>query len=204
MLLGGHEPMVSERAAEKLVDSSPSGTVMHHYPPFGFEESVSELSEIDRLIRAHEPDVVFVGLGFPKQEAFSQVLHSAHSSTWFIGCGGSIAMLAGEVSRAPRWVQALGAEWLYRLAQEPRRLFRRYIVHDIPYACGMLVRAALAGLFRSPDDHSVIDDATTSSASSSDEVSESVVHEAAFSPAEPARVSVVEIDGGGPEQQRSA
>lgn len=149
MLLGGQQPDVAQRAAERLEDSNPEGTVSHHYPPFGFEESEQHLEVIDSLIRAHEPDVVFVGLGFPKQEELAQALHAEHSSTWFVGCGGSIAMLAGDVPRAPLWVQRMGVEWLYRLYREPVRLFRRYIVHDVPYALSLLTRSGLVGVLRS-------------------------------------------------------
>jgi len=50
-------------------------------------------------------------------------------------------MTAGEVSRAPEWMQRSGLEWVHRLSQEPRRLFHRYVVDDAPYALGMLGRA---------------------------------------------------------------
>jgi len=140
-LIGG-APGVVDRAAQALSDENDGrGQIAFYSPAFGFESDPDEVARIDGLFERAKPDVAFVGLGFPKQELLANRLRERFPSTWFVGCGGSIAMVAGEVSRAPRWVQALGAEWLFRLAQEPKRLFRRYIVHDLPYGSALLFRA---------------------------------------------------------------
>lgn len=137
-LLGG-DFGVAERARDRLVRLNPrlrvAGT---HCPPLGFEDDELQLALIDRLLTATRPDIVYVALGFPKQEALAERLRQRFPSIWFLGVGGAFSMLTGDVSRAPRMVQRLGLEWLYRLAQEPTRLFRRYLVLDLPFAARLL------------------------------------------------------------------
>lgn len=144
VFLLGAEPAVAATAQERMTDSIPCLSVAgRHSPSFGFETSLVERLEIVDTLIAAAPDIVFVGLGFPKQERLMQELHVLLPSTWFIGCGGSIDFVAGRVKRAPVAVQRLGFEWLFRLAQEPRRLFGRYVLHGIPHALAMLARTAL-------------------------------------------------------------
>lgn len=148
LLLGGL-PGAASSAVDTLVREFPdqSPLVAHHFPPYGFESQPDALAQIDRAIEQHDPDIVFVGLGFPKQDLLSADLARKFPSSWFIGCGGSIDLLGGQASRAPRWMQQHGLEWLYRLAREPRRLYRRYLIHDIPYAIRLLLRSVVARLY---------------------------------------------------------
>ena len=90
-----------------------------------------------------QPDLVFVGLGFPKQERVISRLRAELPRTWFLGCGAAINFVAGDRDRAPGWMQRTGLEWAHRLAQEPRRLAGRYLRHDAPYALRLLAAAAL-------------------------------------------------------------
>jgi len=62
--------------------------------------------------------------------------------TWFLGCGAAIGFVAGVHSRAPGWMQESGLEWVHRLALEPRRLMRRYLVDDAPFAARLLAGSA--------------------------------------------------------------
>lgn len=78
--------------------------------------------------------LVFVALGVPKQERLILALRETMPETTFIGVGGSFEFLAGLTSRAPKWMQRNGMEWLYRLCTEPRRLWRRYLIEYIPGA----------------------------------------------------------------------
>jgi N-acetylglucosaminyldiphosphoundecaprenol N-acetyl-beta-D-mannosaminyltransferase len=137
-LLGGAAG-VAERAGVAISDRYPrlklAGT---HCPPFGFEDDSDQMREIISRIEQTSPGVIFCGLGFPKQERLMAILAARFPDAWLIGCGGSLAMAAGDVRRAPKWMQATGLEWLYRLLQEPRRLFSRYIIHDIPFAIQLL------------------------------------------------------------------
>ena len=88
--------------------------------------------------RAARPDLVYVGLGFPKQERVIARLRPMLRTSWFLGCGAAIGFVAGVHRRAPRWMQQTGLEWMHRLLAEPQRLGRRYVVHDIPFACRLL------------------------------------------------------------------
>src|SRR5690606_25063608 len=93
-------------------------------------------------VRAARPDLLFVAMGAPRQERFIEAHAEALGAKVVLGIGGSLDMLAGDVRRAPRWVQRAGAEWLFRLLQEPRRLFRRYLVDDLAFL-PIAVRAIL-------------------------------------------------------------
>ncbi|MEJ5914124.1 WecB/TagA/CpsF family glycosyltransferase [Pseudokineococcus sp. 1T1Z-3] len=141
-LLGGEEG-VAQAAASALTDDHEDLQVAGwHCPPHGFERDEAELQRIVEELRRSQPDVVLVGLGFPKQERLIGLLRSTLPRAWFIGCGGALAFLAGRVPRAPQALQASGLEWVHRLAMEPRRLARRYLVDDLPYAAGLFARSA--------------------------------------------------------------
>ena len=132
--LGGDEG-VAEKAGAILADRYPGLRIAGHYcPPFGFEKDPAELEKIAKLVRESEPAVVFVALGFPKQERLIERLRDECPNAWWLGIGISFSFVAGEVQRAPVWVQKLGLEWVHRMVQEPRRLFKRYVLHDIPFA----------------------------------------------------------------------
>jgi exopolysaccharide biosynthesis WecB/TagA/CpsF family protein len=151
LIIGG-APGAARRAIEAVRVASPGGVEIDwHSPPLGFESSPEKMEEI--LTKLHEvrPQVVLVALGFPKQERLMERLSGLFPGTWFIGCGGTIDMIAGDKRRAPTLLQALGLEWAFRLLQEPVRLGPRYLRYGAPYAVGMLARAFLQGrLGRSP------------------------------------------------------
>jgi N-acetylglucosaminyldiphosphoundecaprenol N-acetyl-beta-D-mannosaminyltransferase len=62
---------------------------------------------------------------------------------WFLASGGSLDFIAGVTTRAPAWMQNAGLEWLHRLTHEPKRLFRRYVVHGMPFALRLLARSSM-------------------------------------------------------------
>jgi N-acetylglucosaminyldiphosphoundecaprenol N-acetyl-beta-D-mannosaminyltransferase len=140
-LLGG-APGVPEQAALALTRRYPGLRVAGaDAPRLGFDKSAAEVSAARTRLRAARPDIVFVGLGFPKQEQLITQLAAVFPHTWFVGCGAAIPFAAGAVPRAPAWMQERGLEWLFRLLKEPRRLFRRYLIDDIPYALVLLAGA---------------------------------------------------------------
>jgi N-acetylglucosaminyldiphosphoundecaprenol N-acetyl-beta-D-mannosaminyltransferase len=145
-LLGG-EPGVPERAAAALQGRFPKLTIAGTCsPPRGFELDPDELSKCrDGVVDAH-PDIVFVGLGFPKQEHIITGFTHLLPSTWWLGCGAALPFAAGDLQRAPTWMRPLGLEWLFRLVHEPRRLFRRYLREDAPFAVVLLAGALLTRL----------------------------------------------------------
>ncbi|BBH66124.1 hypothetical protein ACTI_28090 [Actinoplanes sp. OR16] len=132
----------AERAAARLAAESPglriAGAVS---PAFGFERNEAGYARFRAEVIEAAPDLVFVGLGFPKQEIVIDRLREHLPSTWFIGCGAAVNFVAGDVHRAPRWMQRTGLEWAHRLGVEPRRLAGRYLRHDAPYALRLLARA---------------------------------------------------------------
>jgi N-acetylglucosaminyldiphosphoundecaprenol N-acetyl-beta-D-mannosaminyltransferase len=143
-LLGG-EPGTAEAAAAVLraryTGLRVAGVLS---PPFGYERDPAEVSRITAAVREAKPDLVFVGLGMPKQELLAAQLRRELPGTWFSMAGISIAFVAGEVARAPGWMQRAGLEWLHRLVQEPRRLARRYLVDGLPFAARLLARSLRA------------------------------------------------------------
>jgi N-acetylglucosaminyldiphosphoundecaprenol N-acetyl-beta-D-mannosaminyltransferase len=142
-LLGGN-PGVAEAAAVRLREASPSlriaGTLC---PPMGFEDDPALLASIDEAILASQPDLVVVGLGFPKQEQLVRRLRPLLPYAWFLSCGVTLSFVSGDLKRAPESLQRLGLEWLHRLWQEPRRLYRRYVIHGLPFLARLLA-ASLA------------------------------------------------------------
>jgi len=142
-LLGG-APGVPEAAADALLGGSPGLRVAGtDSPPLGFDADSAALDRVIRKARTAEPDIVFCGLGFPRQERVIAQLRVALPHAWFVGCGAAIPFAAGRQERAPRWMQRSGLEWAHRLKCEPRRLFRRYIIKGVPYGAGLLLRSAL-------------------------------------------------------------
>lgn len=141
--LGG-APGVAELAREKLEAALPTiqivGTDASRIDITG---DMSQTDEIVERIRNARPDLVLVALGAPKQEIWSQARLSQLTPAVLIGVGASLDFVAGIQKRAPRWMSKTGVEWLYRLAQEPRRLAARYLLRD-PEFCVILLRQLLS------------------------------------------------------------
>jgi N-acetylglucosaminyldiphosphoundecaprenol N-acetyl-beta-D-mannosaminyltransferase len=112
-------------------------------PPFGFDRTDEGVRRAVAAVAAAAPDLVLVGLGFPRQERLIERLRQVRPGAWYLGCGGGIPMAAGVTPRAAPLVQRAGLEWAHRLALEPRRLAGRYLRDDLPFAIGLLARAAL-------------------------------------------------------------
>jgi N-acetylglucosaminyldiphosphoundecaprenol N-acetyl-beta-D-mannosaminyltransferase len=145
-LLGG-EPGVPERAAEALQAAYPELKVAGSCsPPRGFEQDPEQMDNCLQGLLAAAPDIVFVGLGFPKQENVISTFADQLPGTWWLGCGAALPFAAGDLKRAPAWMRPLGLEWFFRLAHEPKRLFRRYVMEDAPFAFVLLTWALLTRL----------------------------------------------------------
>lgn len=140
-LLGGPAG-AADAAAAALQARWPHLVVAGTAAPFVDVGDRDALDDVARTVAAGRPDIVFSGFGAPKQELINEHLLTVLPATWFLGVGGSFSMAAGHVRRAPLWAQRAGAEWLFRLAQEPRRLARRYLVQDLPFALRLLAGAA--------------------------------------------------------------
>jgi len=134
---------VPEAAAARLGDRYPGLKVAGtDSPPFGFDKTAEGVAAVRARLEASAPDIVFVGLGFPKQEKLITALSPALPRTWFVACGAAIPFAAQALPRAPVWMQHSGLEWAFRLLSEPRRLARRYLIDDLPFAVGLLTSCA--------------------------------------------------------------
>ncbi|WP_395747679.1 WecB/TagA/CpsF family glycosyltransferase [Prosthecobacter sp.] len=132
--LGGQKE-VALRAIEKVQEQHPKLKIAGMMsPPF------KPLHEMDHAaicadIRSADPDLLFVSFGCPKQEKWIAMNYLRAGAPVSIGVGATIDFLAGHMKRAPRWMQKTGLEWLYRLLQEPRRLFKRYASDFVVFGC---------------------------------------------------------------------
>ncbi len=127
-LYGGTEPMLLALRAE-LEQRFPGIIVVgHHAPPFRPLTPEEEAEDCDRIQASGAP-VVLVGLGCPKQEEW-MARQVGKLPVVMLGVGAAFSFHSGQVSQAPRWMMSRGLEWLYRLAVEPRRLWRRYLVNN--------------------------------------------------------------------------
>lgn len=130
-LLGAAEG-VAKKAAENLKIKYPKLIVSGTYSPsYGFEKKEDEINQIISLINEAKPDILAVGLGAPKQEKFIYKYRDKLNVPVSLAIGASIDFEAGNVERAPKWMQKCGLEWFYRLCKEPKRMFKRYLVDDL-------------------------------------------------------------------------
>lgn len=112
---------------EKLKDKYKSINIVGMYSPPFRDLTFDENEEIVKMINSSGADIIWVGLGAPKQEIWMNK-NSGKVSGLMIGVGAGFDYFAGNIKRAPSWMQKYSLEWLYRLIQEPRRLFKRYFV----------------------------------------------------------------------------
>jgi N-acetylglucosaminyldiphosphoundecaprenol N-acetyl-beta-D-mannosaminyltransferase len=151
-LLGGR-PGVPEQAGDELRRCYPELKVAGtDAPPVGFDTDPQAIAAVHERLAAAAPGIVYVGLGFPKQEYLITRLAPFFPGTWFVGCGAAIPFAAGALPRAPQWMQRTGLEWTFRLVSEPRRLFSRYLVHDLPFALTLLAVSAVDRLRHARED----------------------------------------------------
>ncbi len=116
-------------------------------PPFRQLTSEEEREAADR-INATRPDIVWVGLGCPKQDLWMARNRPLVTAPVLVGVGAAFDFLAGVKRQAPRWIQRWGPEWLFHLSCEPARLWRRYLVHNT--VCLFQAAAQATGLRKYP------------------------------------------------------
>jgi N-acetylglucosaminyldiphosphoundecaprenol N-acetyl-beta-D-mannosaminyltransferase len=141
IFLLGAGPGVADLAANKLRERFPGLRIVGVYaPPFGALND-EENEHILQIIRAARPDFLFVALGAPQQDVWIRANKDRLDVPVCMGISCVLDLLAGVVSRAPTWMQDSGLEWLFRLGQEPSRLWRRYIVDDMPVLVSLVKQA---------------------------------------------------------------
>jgi N-acetylglucosaminyldiphosphoundecaprenol N-acetyl-beta-D-mannosaminyltransferase len=145
--LYGGAPGVAEKLAEELTNQFPglviAGTCSPPFRPVMDEED----EEIIRQISAAQPDVLWVGLSTPKQERWMDAHRARLNIPVLVGVGAAFDIHSGQKKQAPAWMREHGLEWFFRLVQEPKRLWRRYLVYGSEFI--FWVTLDLLGLRRS-------------------------------------------------------
>lgn len=135
-LFGTADPYLT-RAAEVITAGIAAGSpcVTAH----GFHDTQVYVA----LAAEHRPELIVLGMGMPRQEAVARELRATLDFPCLIVCGGAVIdFIGGKTSRAPRWMRATGLEWAFRLALEPKRLFRRYVIGNPVFLARALTLAA--------------------------------------------------------------
>lgn len=128
--LGGN-PGIADKAAANLVRRSPGLVVAGTYcPPFGFEDDAEQTSRMVDDINSKRVDILFMGVGAPKQEKWAYANLNRLQVGPILCIGAAFDFAAGSSKRAPLAVQKAGLEWFWRLMHEPRRLWKRYLLRD--------------------------------------------------------------------------
>lgn len=126
-LLGGKKDVL-KNASDKLKERYPTLQILgYHHGYFSKRDEEVIINRINRL----RPKIVLVAMGSPKQEKWIAKNINKLDAKAFLGIGGSIDIIAGAVSRAPKWMHENGLEWVFRLVQEPERLWKRYLIGNI-------------------------------------------------------------------------
>jgi N-acetylglucosaminyldiphosphoundecaprenol N-acetyl-beta-D-mannosaminyltransferase len=142
----GGAPGVPEQLVAALVNSCPGIEIAGTFsPPFEAVTAQQDAAIVQAINRAN-PDVLWVGLGTPKQETWMREHRELLRVPVIVGVGAAFDFLSRRKKQAPRWMQEHGLEWLFRLLQEPRRLWRRYLVNGPQFI--FLVLLELLGLRR--------------------------------------------------------
>jgi N-acetylglucosaminyldiphosphoundecaprenol N-acetyl-beta-D-mannosaminyltransferase len=138
----GGAPGVPEELTERLRSRFPDLVVAGSYSPPFRPLTPDEDDEVTDGINATNPDIVWVGIGNPRQEYWIAEHVGRLSAPVLIGVGAAFDFHAGVKKQAPRWMQRNGLEWLFRLAAEPRRLWRRYLVYNTWFVGLLLLEAS--------------------------------------------------------------
>jgi N-acetylglucosaminyldiphosphoundecaprenol N-acetyl-beta-D-mannosaminyltransferase len=135
-LYGGHDPEALEQLARSLRARYPGLRIVGGHSPPHRELEPAEEGAIAEEINRSRPDVVWVGIGVPKQEKWMARMRDALEAPVLVGVGAAFDFHAGLVRQAPPVMQRAGLEWAYRLAREPRRLWRRYLTYNPRFVAG--------------------------------------------------------------------
>lgn len=124
---------------EKLSATYPGMEIAGMYSPPFCPLTASEDAEVVQMINEAKADFLWVGLGAPKQEIW-MAAHKGKIHSFMVGVGAGFDYFAGNISRAPEWMQRNNLEWLHRLLQDPKRLFKRYLVTNTKFIWYAMIR----------------------------------------------------------------
>lgn len=148
-LLGGAEGVAAK--AKNRINSKIGREIVigAHSPSFGFERKEEECQELIDMVNRSGATVLAVGVGAPKQEKWiSKYRNQFTHVKIFLAVGATIDFEAGAINRAPQWMSRMGIEWMYRIYSDPKRLWKRYLVEDLPFVW-LLLQQKL-GKYRPP------------------------------------------------------
>lgn len=126
-ILGGAEG-VPQTACEKLIERYPGLKIEGYSPKYGFYNDSDSIQAVIDLVRSIRPDIMFICLGSPRSEKLIHERLYEFDVPFSLSVGAAVDFAAGNVKRAPVWMQKAGLEWFYRFLQEPKRMFRRYFI----------------------------------------------------------------------------
>jgi len=135
IFLLGADKGVAKKAQDSINKKVKRNIVVGSYSPlFGFENTEEECLNIVDMVNRSGATVLAVGVGAPKQEKWIyKYKHKLPNIKIFLAIGATIDFEAGNVKRAPQWMSNVGLEWLHRLLSEPKRLWKRYLIEDLPF-----------------------------------------------------------------------
>lgn len=137
-LLGGEEDVV-RKAVERIKKEFPGIEIVGYHHGFFADDR-----EIVSKINSVKPDIILVGMGTPKQERWIEENKNKINAKVFWAVGALFDILSGKRKRPPKWIQRIGMEWVYRMGQEPRRLWRRYLFGNIAFLFNVLQEKELS------------------------------------------------------------
>ena len=128
-LLGAKQSVV-EQTRDVLMDKYSNLNIKGIHNGYFKEE---QWDDISKELKKLKPDIVFVGITSPTKEYLIEYLQNDGNKSVFMGVGGSFDVISGNIPRAPKWMQKCNLEWLFRVIQEPKRLFKRYFVGNLKF-----------------------------------------------------------------------
>lgn len=119
----------NQRQRDWLAQTQPDAIFLYHEPPMGLRTNLAAQAEAAAFVEAALADIILITVGAPQSELIASLIHKRGVARGVALCvGASLEFITGEKRRAPAWIQAISMEWAFRLANEPRRLARRYLV----------------------------------------------------------------------------
>jgi N-acetylglucosaminyldiphosphoundecaprenol N-acetyl-beta-D-mannosaminyltransferase len=126
--LYGGNPGVVEELRERLLERFPNARIVGVYTPPFRTLNTAEEEYLEGLFSALKPDIIWVGIGCPKQELFMARYASRWNTKLMVGVGAAFDFHTGRIRDSAPWVKRAGLQWLHRLIQDPKRLWKRYLV----------------------------------------------------------------------------
>ena len=143
----GGAPGVADLVSRSLQERHGIRVAGTYCPPFRPLTDAEE-ADVQRIVAAAAPDILWVGLSTPKQEKWMYQHRDSFTVPVMLGVGAAFDMSCGRLKRAPNWMREHGLEWFYRLVTEPTRLWRRYIINGSKFAWAVCIEDVMPRLFR--------------------------------------------------------